>query len=257
MSEQAVLTERRGNVLVIRINRPKARNAVNGDVATGLEAAVDELENADDLWAGVLAGNGTVFCAGADLKAVAQKRGHELQTERGGFGGFVKRARTKPIIAAVHGHAYAGGFELAIACDLIVAGDSVNFGLPEVKRSLVATAGGLVNLPHLIGEKLALEMALVGDPVGAARLHAAGLISAIVPADQVVDTAMGLAEKITANGPLAVKASRKIIVDGRDLDTEKRWAMSYEVGVPVFSTEDAIEGATAFVEKRAPVWKGK
>lgn len=258
MSEnQAVITERRGNVLLIRLNRPEARNAVNGDIARGLEAAVDELEGAEDLWAGVLAGNGKVFCAGADLKEVAAGRGADLQTERGGFGGFVRRKRSKPIIAAVHADAYAGGFELALACDLIVAGTGTKFGLPEVKRSLVAVAGGLVELPNLIGEKLALEIALLGSPVGVERLHGVGLISRVVPTDEVVDTAFGLAATIAENGPLAVAASRAIIIDGRDLDTDARWELSYKIGLPVFASEDAREGPRAFIEKRKPVWKGK
>jgi enoyl-CoA hydratase len=258
MSEKpAVVTERHERVLVIRLNRPEARNAVNGAVARGMEAAVDELENADDLWAGVLAGNGKVFCAGADLKEVAAGRGAELQTERGAFGGFVRRKRTKPIIAAVHADAFAGGFELALACDLIVAGTGTRFGLPEVKRSLVAVAGGLVELPNLIGEKLALEIALLGQPVAVDRLHAVGLISRVVAPEAVVDTAIELASTIADNGPLAVAASRSIIIEGRDLDTAARWDLSYKIGLPVFGSEDAREGPRAFIEKRKPVWKGK
>jgi len=256
-SESPVLTERRGHVLVITLNRPAARNAVSPGVARGVEAAIDELENDESLRAGVLRGNGKVFSAGADLKEIAKGNGDQLRTERGGFGGLVRRARTKPLIAAVHADAFAGGFELAIACDFIVAGESIRFGLPEVKRSLVALAGGLVHLPRLIGEKMALELALLGEPIPAARLHGAGLISRLVPSDAVFDAAMDMAETICANGPLAVKASRQIIIDGRDQATEERWDHSYNLGMPVFASDDAREGPKAFIEKRAPVWQGK
>jgi enoyl-CoA hydratase len=257
MSEAAVLTERRDHVLVISLNRPDARNAVNGDVARGMEAALDELEGTPELWAGVLRGEGKVFCAGADLKAIASGRANELHTERGGFGGLVRRKRQKPLIAAVHADAFAGGFELAIACDFIVAGETIRFGLPEVKRSLVALAGGLVHLPRLIGEKLALELALLGEPVDAERMYRAGLVSRLVPNEAVLDNAMSMAQTLCENGPLAVRASRQIIVDGADMDADARWEMSNRVGLPVFASEDAREGPRAFIEKRKPVWTGK
>ena len=252
-----VLTERKGHLLIIRLNRPEARNAVNGDLAQGVEAAIDELESTDELWAGVLAANGKVFSAGADLKAIAQGKDAELATKRGGFGGLVRRERTKPLIAAVHSSAFAGGFELVIACDMIVAADDAKFGLPEVKRSLVALAGGLVELPGLIGEKLAYELALLGDPIDAQRLYGAGLINRLVPKDDVEATAVKMGEALCENGPLAVRASRQIIAKGRDLDTAARWSMANEVGLPVFRSADAKEGATAFVQKRKPVWQGK
>lgn len=256
-TEPAVLTERKGNLLIIRLNRPQARNAVNGDLARALEAAIDELENSDDLYAGVLAGNGPVFCAGADLKVIASGKDTELATERGGFGGLVRRKRTKPLVAAVHSTAFAGGFELVIACDMIVAAEGIQFGLPEVKRSLVALAGGLVELPSLIGEKLAYEVALTGDPIAVERLHQVGFINRLVAADQVFDEAVKLASSICGNGPLAVRASRRIIAEGRDLGTDARWKMANEIGYPVFRSEDAKEGARAFIEKRKPVWKGR
>lgn len=252
-----VLSERREHVLIIRLNRPDRRNAVSGDVAKALEAAIDALEGDDELRAGVLAANGPVFSAGADLKWIATGRAAELSTEKGGFGGLVRYPRTKPLIAAVHSDAFAGGCELALACDMIVAAEGAKMGLPEVKRSLVALAGGLVELPQLIGEKLALELALTGDPFPVERLAAAGLINHVVPAERVLERALALAERIAENGPLAVRASRRIILEGRDLDTEARWNRSFELGFPVFGSEDAREGATAFVEKRAPVWKGK
>ncbi len=253
----AVLTERRGPVLVITLNRPEARNAVNGALARGLEQAIDELEGDDGLSVGVLAGAGRVFCAGADLKEIAAGKGAELATERGGFAGIVRRERSKPLIAAVHADAFAGGFEIAIACDLIVAGEDIRFGLPEVKRSLVAVAGALVELPRLVGEKLALELALVGEPVPAKRLFPTGLISRLVPQDEVVSSALELADRIGKNGPLAVRASRQIIIEGRDKDLNTRWDLNFHIGLPVFSSEDAQEGPRAFVEKREPVWKGK
>jgi len=253
----AVLTERQGNVLIVRLNRPDARNAVNRDVATGIEAAIDQLEADDVLVCGVLAANGPIFCAGADLKLVAAGRGPEMSTERGGFAGLVRRRRAKPLIAAVHSDALAGGFEIALACDLLVAAEGIKLGLPEVKRSLVALGGGLVELPGLVGEKLALELALTGDPIAVERLERAGLVSRVVPRDRVEAEALALAARIGDNGPLAVRASYRIVRDGRDLDTEARWEMSLRLGWPVFASEDAREGATAFVEKRKPVWKGR
>jgi enoyl-CoA hydratase len=256
-TEPAVLTERHGNVLVIRLNRPQARNAINADLARGMEAALDELEGNDELAAGVLAGNGSVFCAGADLKAIAAGKDAELATERGGFGGLVRRKRDKPLIAAVHSTALAGGFELVIACDIVVAAEGIQFGLPEAKRSLVALAGGLVELPQLIGEKLAYELALTGDPVPVERLYQLGFVNRMVPADKVLEEALRIANVIGQNGPLAVRASRRIIAQGRDLPTDARWSMQNEIGYPVFRSQDAREGAQAFVEKRKPVWKGR
>jgi len=258
MSEaNAVVTERQGNVLIVRLNRPDARNAVNGVLATGVEAAIDQLEGDDTLIAGVLAANGPVFCAGADLKLIAMGRGAEMSTARGGFAGLVRRKREKPLVAAIHSDALAGGFEIAIACDLLVAAEGSKLGLPETKRSLVALGGGLVELPRLVGEKLALELALTGDPMPVERLERAGLISRVVPREAVESEALALAARIGANGPLAVRASYRIVRDGRDMDTDARWEMSMKVGWPVFASEDAREGATAFVEKRAPVWKGR
>jgi enoyl-CoA hydratase/carnithine racemase len=257
VSASAVLTERHGSVLVIRLNRPDARNAVNGAIATGMEAAIDELERDDQLLCGVLAANGPVFCAGADLKLVAAGRGVEAATERGGFGGLVRRKRSKPLVAALHSDALAGGFELAIACDLIVAAEGTKLGLPEVKRSLVALGGGLVELTALVGEKLAMELALTGDPIAVERLFTAGLVNRVVPRADVEQEALALAARIGENGPLAVRASYRILREGRDLDTDARWALSMTIGWPVFASEDAREGSMAFVEKRKPAWKGR
>jgi enoyl-CoA hydratase len=257
MSEPAVLTERHGSVLLVRLNRPDARNAVNGAVASGIEAAIDTLESDETLACGVLAANGPVFCAGADLKLIAAGRAGEMATERGGFAGLVRRRRTRPLIAAIHSDALAGGFEIALACDLLVAAAGAKLGLPEVKRSLVALGGGLVELPRLVGEKLALELALTGDPIPVERLERAGLVARVVAAADVEREALALAARIAANGPLAVRATYRIIRDARDADTEQSWALSMSIGLPVFASEDAREGATAFVEKRPPVWKGR
>lgn len=253
----AVLTERRGRTLVITINRPEARNAVNGDVAQQLEAAVDELENDIDLWSGVLTGAGETFSAGADLKVISSGGGAELTTARGNFAGYVRRERTKPIIAAVNGAALAGGCEIALASDLIVAAEGVKMGLPEVKRSLMAVAGALVHLPDVIGEKLALEMAMTGEPVAVERLHQIGFVSRVVPAGEVLDAALDLAETINANAPLAVRASRAVVLANRDRTPEERWSYQMEELGAVASSEDFREGPLAFIEKRDPVWKAK
>lgn len=252
-----VLTERHGRVFVITLNRPEARNAVSPEMAQALEAAIDELERSDDLFVGILTGAGTVFCAGADLKAIAAGLISKLATPRGGFAGYVRRERTKPVIAALEGDAFAGGCEIAIACDMIVAAESVHLGIPETKRSLLASAGGLANLPRLVGEKLALEMAMTAGKIPAERLYNVGLISRIVPEGKAVPTAIELAEQICENAPLAVRASRKVIIEGRDLPEDDRWALGMSEMLPIFRSEDFQEGPRAFAEKRPPQWKGR
>src|SRR5439155_23748646 len=245
--------EQRGRVAVLTIRRPEARNAVNGDVAQALEAAVDRFEGDDDTWAAVLAGEGPVFSAGADLKAVAAGRAADLLTERGGFGGFVARARAKPVIAAVDGPAFAGGCEIALACDLIVASTQAKFGLPEVKRSLVAAAGGLFRLPRVLPRPVALEMIMTGDPIDAARAYQFGLVNDLCEPGQTMERAHALAARIIANAPLAVRKSREISLASVDADDEVGWRLSGESMIDLAKTEDFWEGPKAFIEKREPV----
>ena len=249
--------EVRGRTALITINRPESRNAVNGDVATGLEAAVDRLEADDELWAGVLAGAGSVFCAGADLKIISAGRDREMYTERGSFGGFVRLARTKPMIAAVDGAALAGGCELALACDLIVASKAARFGLPEVKRSLVAAAGGLVHLPRILPQQVALKMLLTGDPIDAETAFRLGMVSELVEAGEAVTGALALADRINTNAPLAVRETRRIALESLDADPVDIWKASRRAQNTLAATEDYKEGPRAFIEKREPRWVGR
>ena len=249
--------ELRGRVGVLTIRRPEARNAVNGDVAKGMEAAIDQLEDDADAWLGVVTGEGTVFSAGADLKAIAAGQAADLQTQRGGFAGIVRRERTKPLIAAVDGPALAGGCEIALACDLIVASREAVFGLPEVKRSLGAVAGGLFRLPRAIGPKVAMEVVLTGDPLPAERAYALGMVNELTDPGKTLDAAMALAERIAANAPLAVRASRKVVAAALTEDDETLWNMGFAAMAELASTEDFAEGPRAFIEKRPPKWKGR
>jgi enoyl-CoA hydratase len=252
----AVELERRERVAIAAINRPDARNAVNGEVANGMEAILDEIEDDDGVQAVVITGRGPTFCAGADLKKVAKGEGGDLATKKGGFGGIVTRNFPKPLIAAVNGPALAGGFEVVLACDLVVAAEDPVFGLPEAKRGLFAAAGGLIRLPKRIPLALATEFAITGDPIDATRAFQLGLVNRLVPADQVVDAAVELAGRIAKNGPLAVKNSLKMVREAGDLSDEDAWRRNYELAMEVFASKDSIEGATAFAEKREPRWTG-
>jgi enoyl-CoA hydratase len=249
--------EIRGRVGVLKINRPDKKNAVNGDVAQGMEAALDRLEDDPDVWLGVLTGEGNVFCAGADLKAINEGRAGELQTERGGFGGIVSRTRTKPLIAAVDGPALAGGTEIVLACDLVVASTAASFGIPEVKRSLVAAAGGLFRLPRLLPRNIALELGLTGDPIPAERAHHYGMVNELCEPGQALDTALALADRIAANAPLAVRETLRLMLELKDADDETGFKESGAAMISLAQTEDFWEGPKAFLEKRDPQWTGK
>jgi enoyl-CoA hydratase len=255
VTDDEVLTERDGAILVITLNRPKARNAVNSALARGLAAAVDTLDGDPELSVGVLTGAGGSFCSGMDLKAFLQG---EMPTVEGrGFAGITIVPPEKPVIAAVEGYALAGGCEIALACDLIVAARDAKFGLPETKRSLVAGAGGLLRLPQRIPRAIAMEYALTGEFFSAEDAKAWGLVNRLTDPGEALAGALELARKITQSGPLAVRATKKIVRDGGDWPAEERWARQQEIMGPVMTSADAREGALAFAEKRAPVWSGK
>ena len=252
---------KQGNVGIITINRPGARNAVNSDVATGIEDAIDQIEADDEVWVGILTGakteKGYIFCAGADLKQMSVDPGG-MQTERGGFGGFVARERTKPIIAAVDGPALAGGTELVLAADLVVASRTAVFGIPEVKRGLVAAAGGLFRLPRKIPRNIAMELALTGRlDFSAEQAHHFGWVNRLCEEGEALETAQQLANEIAQNAPLAVRESRAIVLGATDQQDDVAWKMSGEGIIKMFGTEDVAEGLNAFIEKRDPVWKGR
>jgi enoyl-CoA hydratase len=249
--------EVRGRIAVLTLNRPEARNAVNGDVANGMEAAIDRLEDDPEVWVGILTHVGPVFSAGADLKAIAAGQANTLQTKRGGFAGLVQRERTKPLIAAVDGPALAGGCEISLSCDLVVASTAARFGLPEVKRSLVAAAGGLFRLPRMLPRRIALEIGITGEPIDAERAYHFGLVNRLCEPGQAFDTAVELAELINQNAPLAVRETRRIMLAAPDLPDDDGWKQSFAAMAGLAGTEDFSEGPRAFIEKRPPVWKGR
>ena len=253
--EDAVLTERRGQTLLITLNRPDARNAVNAALAAGVAAALDELDGDAELRVGVLTGAGSGFSAGMDLKAFM--RGESAWVDGRGFAGIVQSPPRKPLIAAIEGFAVAGGLEVALACDLIVASKGAKLGIPEVKRSLVAAGGALLRLPGRIGSGLAMELALTGETIGAERGAEIGLVNRLAEPGAAVATALELAEAIAVNAPLALEATKRVLNESVDWPWNEAWERQGEVAGPVFTSEDAQEGATAFGEKRDPVWKGK
>ena len=252
-SENVVLVEQRDRILIITINRPEAKNAVNAAVSRGLADAVDRLDDDPGLSVGIVTGAGGSFCACMDLKAFG--RGENVVVEGRGMG-FTERPPVKPLIAAVEGYGLAGGMELALATDLIVASKEGAFGIPEVKRGLVAGGGGLLRLPQRIPPAIAMELALTGDVLPAVRAHELGLVNVLAEPGRVLDAAIALAEKITANGPLAVAATKRIITESRGWSPDEMWSQQRRILMPVFSSNDAKEGAIAFAEKRPPKWTG-
>jgi enoyl-CoA hydratase len=250
-----LLRERRGHVELLTINRPEARNAMNRAAAVALSEALDECETDDDVWVVVLTAAGDkAFSAGMDLKAFAT--GEFPITEKG-FAGITQRQFPKPLIAAVNGSALAGGFEMMISCDMVIAADHAQFGIPEAKRGLIAGGGGLIRLGKRVPLAVAYEMALTGDPISATRAAELGLVNAVVPGDQVLDAALALAARIEANAPLAVRTSKQVMHDSLEITEEAAWAINNEKFGMIGRSADAMEGAIAFAEKRTPNWQGK
>ncbi|WP_219506158.1 crotonase/enoyl-CoA hydratase family protein [Nonomuraea ceibae] len=252
---EELLVDLADNVLVITINRPHARNAITQAVAEDIAAALDLLDSRDDLSVGVITGAGGAFCSGMDLKAFA--RGERPRVEGRGFAGLTEAPPRKPLIAAVEGPAVAGGWEIVLACDMVVAARTARFGLPEVKRGLVATAGGLLRLPNRVSEQLAMEFALTGDLLLAERAYQIGLVNRLSEEGEALRTALDLAATISANGPLAVEASKRVIRQHTRWPEEERFARQRLITDPVIASADAAEGARAFAEKRPPRWTGR
>jgi len=255
MSEDVVLVDVADGVMTITLNRPKAKNAVNKAVAEGVAAAIDRLEAEDDIRAAVITGAGGTFCSGMDLKAFIT--GELPIVKDRGFAGLCDYRVKKPVIAAVEGYALAGGFEVAISCDLIVAAEDARFGIPEVKRGLAAAGGGLIKLPKQIPSRIAKELALTGDFITAARAYELGLINQVAAPGSALEAAKAMAAKIAANGPLAVILSKEVVDKSQDWQSDAMYPEQQKIIEPIFTSADAIEGATAFAEKRAPNWTGK
>jgi enoyl-CoA hydratase len=255
MGGTGVRVEREDGLLVVTLDRPEARNAVDGVVARGVAEAMDLLDADDALAVGVLTGAGGTFCAGMDLKAFL--RGELPSVPGRGFGGLTQAPPAKPLIAAVEGYALAGGCELVLACDLVVAGEGAVFGLPEVKRGLVAAAGGLLRLPQRIPRAIAMEHALTGEPMSAADAHRWGMVNRLVPDGGALDAARELAARIARNGPLAVRSTKRVLVEAPGWPADEVWERQGAVVQPVFASADAREGAAAFAEKREPRWTGR
>jgi enoyl-CoA hydratase len=253
-----VLRERRGHVEILTINRPDARNAINGAVSQAMSAALDELTEDPDAWVVVLTAAGDkAFSAGMDLKAFSSGEGGSIIGASGGFAGITKREFPKPIIGAINGSALAGGCEIMLCCDMVVAAEHATFGIPEAKRGLIAGAGGLIRLPKRLPMAIALELALTGDPIDAQRALALGLVNRVVPAERLLDEALALAERIAENAPLAVRYSKSVILQAAQVSEEEGWKINDAAVGVVFTSADAMEGPVAFAEKRPPNWQGK
>jgi enoyl-CoA hydratase len=244
-----------GEIAIITINRPEVRNAVDRETSLGVSAAIKRIESDPELRVAVLTGSGGHFSAGMDLKAFL--RGEVIRLPEVGFAGITQARLTKPYIAAVEGYALGGGFEMALACDLIVAAETAKFGLSEVKRGLVANAGGLVRLPRQLPIKIASEIVLTGDPFAASVLATHGVINRVVPEGQALDAALQLARRIAANGPMAIAVSRRVLNESADWSLEELFQRQFELTAPIFTSADAKEGAAAFTERRTPIWKGR
>lgn len=249
--------ERSGRVGLITIHRPEVRNAINGAVARGIETAIDAIEDDQELWVGIITGSGPVFSSGADLKAARSGEGGRPNTVRGGFAGVVRRKREKPLIAAVDGPAIGGGCEIVLACDLVVASTAARFGLPEVKRGLIAGAGGIFRAARHMPLNIAMEMVLTGDPLDAAAAAKWGLVNVLTEPGEAKQGALCLAERITANAPMSVRYSRKAMLETRALGDEEAFQVSADILRVNCETEDYKEGPRAFLEKRPPAWKGR
>jgi enoyl-CoA hydratase len=247
--------EVREGVGIITINRPEVRNAVNGAVAARLADITESIDSRADVRVAIITGAGGNFCSGMDLKAFLSRE--DVKPRGRGFAGMIRATIDKPMIAAIEGFALAGGFEIALACDLIVAAANARFGLPEVKRGLVANAGGLVRLPAQIPYRIAVELVLTGAMTDASRMVALGLVNRVVPAGQALGEALRLAAEISANGPLAVSTSKRVMRESRDWKTSEAFDLQDAYTAPVFASEDAREGARAFSEKRSPQWTGR
>ena len=250
-----IVRERRGHVLLLTINRPEARNAINRATALALEAALDEAETDDDVWVIVLTGAGDkAFSAGMDLKAFAAG---EVPFTDHGFAGIANRFLSKPIIAAANGAALAGGFEIMISCDMVVAAEHAKFGIPEASRGLIAGGGGLIRLAKRIPITVANEMALTAEPIDANRAYELGIVNRVVPGEALLDTAIALAERIAANAPLAVRTSKRVMHEALELTEAEAWQVNNDAFGAIGASADALEGAVAFAEKRPPVWTGR
>jgi enoyl-CoA hydratase len=254
MSEDELLVTEDASVIILTMNRPRQRNAMTRTLGEMIAAALDELDQRDDLAAAVLTGAGGTFCSGMDLKGFLAG---DLPTVPGrGFGGLTERPPSKPLVAAVEGYALAGGFELVLACDLVVASSSALFGLPEVRRGLVARGGGLLRLPERLPRALALELILTGDTLAAERAGSFGLVNRVVEPGTALNQAVALARDVAANAPLALKASKQIVNESPSWPLNERFSRQRAVTDPVFASDDAKEGARAFAEKRTAVWTG-
>jgi enoyl-CoA hydratase/carnithine racemase len=249
--------ERRGNLEILTINRPEARNAINSQVTEAMATALDSLATDEDCWVVVLTGAGDrSFSAGMDLKAFASGEGAGI-IDANGFASITRRYFPKPLIAAVNGACLAGGCEIMLSCDLVVAADHATFGIPEVKRGLIAGAGGLIRLPRRIPRAVALELALTGEPLDSARALHVGLINRVVPADRLMDEAIALGQLVAENAPLAVRCSKRVMIESSDMTEKEGWALNDSTFSEIFTSADAMEGAVAFAEKRKPNWHGK